>query len=246
MTHQVRNHLTLSKRQLIDCTSRGSILQTGGTVVSDSFTVTAVANSVDVELPSIETFVLAESGEITPTGSNRELNAAWLPVVGEMAATVTAWLSEIGVVLGGDGYITASITRADEVNGEAHFDDDMYTPNEGVGVAAVAADRTGPRICNGVLKTITESPRHLLSADEFRPAFEAGELEHDSFDAHTLVAFPQFGQLHAGPGPCGGPDDVRHLLVFRASTTPTTDARQYGDTRWPRTRADTVKPCETA
>ena len=221
MTDQVRNYLTLSKRQLIECAGAGAVLQTGGSVISDSFSVPAVGTEIDVALPSIETFVVSDDGAISPTGTNAKLNEAWLPSVEKMVSVVTDWLTEAGVQRTGDAYVTASITRANDVNGEAHFDDDMYNPDDGVGVAVVAADRNGPRVCTGSLSTMAESPRPLLSADEFKSAFDAGELEHESFEPHSLVGFPQFGQLHAGPGPCGGPDEVRHLLVFRASTVPT-------------------------
>ena len=42
-----------------------------------------------------------------------------------------------------------------------------------------------------------------------------------SFGAGELVLMPQFGQLHAGPGPCGTAEQRRHLMVFRGETKPT-------------------------
>lgn len=221
MANTVREHLRLTKSELLDASAPGVIPQTGATTIGTGFSVPNVYGDLSVALPSIETFVVSTTdGSIAPTGTKAELNNAWTPVVSAMAEAVFSWLADGDIALTGDAYVTASITRASEVNGEAHFDDDMYSPNEGVGFVAIAADRQGSRVCTEPLKRVTEQRRPLLSADEFKAEFEAGKLPHETFEPNTLVAFPQFGQLHAGPGPCGTGTEVRHLLVFRAATVP--------------------------
>lgn len=196
--------------------------QSGGTVLDNSFALPNVANEVGVALPSIETFLVsATDRSIMALGTNDEVNAAWLPAVAAMAETVGSWLDQNGIALAADAFITASITAADEVNGEAHFDDDQFGATDGVGVFAIVGDLVGPRALTSPLPySEVTAPHPLVVDDELKAAFAADAFDTVRFGANELVAFPQFGQLHSGPGPCGTPDQRRHLLVFRGATLP--------------------------
>ena len=224
VSETVLEHLQLTKRDLVERVGDGRVSQSGATIVRSGFPVPEIDPSLLHTIPSIETFVVSQADRsISSTGTNGPLNEAWMPTVEALASTVFHWLDEHGVGVRGDAYITASITPADDVNGEAHFDDDQFAPADGVGVVAIVADRDGSRVANSpVLLEGVRSPRPLVIDEGLKAAFADGEIDHDRFDAHTLVLFPQFGQLHSGPGPCGSAEEVRHLLVFRASTVPLT------------------------
>jgi hypothetical protein len=222
VSETVLKHLRLTKLHLVERAGDGRVSQSGATVVDSGFPVPEIDPALPHALPSIETFVVAQADRsISSMGVNGPLNEAWMPTVEALASTVFQWLDERGVALHGDAYITASITRANEVSSEAHFDDDQFAPADGVGVVAIVADRDGSRVANSaVLLEGVRAPRPLVLDDDLKAAFVDGAIDQDRFGAHTLVLFPQFGQLHSGPGPCGSADEVRHLLVFRGSTLP--------------------------
>lgn len=218
----------MTKQTLFDHAGDGHIIQSGGEVLDDNFAVPNVSASVQVSPPSIETFIVSKGAasdadrSVMAIGMNDELNEAWMPAVTAMADAVVGWLEEHSIDLAGDAYITASITVASEVNGEAHFDDDQFAPNSGAGVFAIVADLAGPRALTAPLPyPPLTAPHPLTLDDELKAEFSEGtSLERISFGANELVLMPQFGQLHSGPGPCGTPDQRRHLLVFRGETTP--------------------------
>jgi len=107
------------------------------------------------------------------------------------------------------------------VSGDPHFDDDQFMADAGTGLAVVVADRAGSRIATAsIAHDDVSAPHPLLLSDAHADAFTSGRLPQQCFDAGDVIAFPQFGQLHAGPGPVGSGDGVRHLLVLRASTLP--------------------------
>jgi hypothetical protein len=220
VTKRLVEHLRLTKQELVDLAGPDHVSQSGADVISADFHVPAIAELVSLNLPSIETFVVAAvDRSIAPMGTNDELNAAWHPTVSAMAESMFEWLDGLGIEVHSDAYITASVTLAADVNEEAHFDDDQFMPSNGVGVVAIVADRAGPRVANTVISIPdAPAPRPLVVDDQLKADFAAGRIDHDIFGAHELVVFPQFGQLHAGPGPCGSGDEARHLLVFRAAT----------------------------
>lgn len=222
MPETVLEHLHLTKRELAEASGEGHILQTGAIVLDDSFAVPRIDPSLVPALPSIETFVVSgHDRSIAAMGSNQPLNDAWMPTVEALAGVVFRSLDEHQVMVAGDAYITASITPASDVNDQAHFDDDQFNPDDGVGVVAIVADLDGSRVATGTVALEQIRPPLPLTLDERTiESFSAGTIERAAFGPHTVVLFPQFGQLHSGPGPCGGATDVRHLLVLRAATAP--------------------------
>ena len=222
MTHPVSELVGLTKQSLFDLAGDDHIVQSGGEVLDPSFAVPDVSSMMEVSVPSIETFVVSVGDRsVTPIGTNDELNNAWMPSVSAMAGAVFAWLDQYGISLAGDAYITASITQASEVNGEAHFDDDQFMPQTGASVFAIVGDLAGPRaLAEPLPYPNIKAPRPLTLDEELKAEFESGALSPVVFAANELVLMPQFGQLHAGPGPCGTEDQRRHLLVFRGETLP--------------------------
>ena len=230
MTPAVCDLVGLTKQALFDLAGDGHIVQSGGEVLDRDFAVPNVSASVEVSLPSIETFLVSKSSEpnaahsVMPIGMNAQLNDAWLPAVTAMVDAVLTWLDKNGIDLAGDAYVTASITAASEVNGEAHFDDDQFDASSGAGVFAIVADLAGPKALATPLQyPPLTAPRPLTLDEDLKAEFrDAGSLDPISFNPNELVLMPQFGQLHSGPGPCGTSDQRRHLLVFRGETVPST------------------------
>ena len=218
MSNSVIAHVQLSKQALFDHAGPGYISQTGGQVIDENFALSDVTEHVTA-LPSIETFVVSPVGEISSIGTNNSLNNAWLPMVELLVAQVRAWAQDGGIEIVGDSYVTASVTTASEVNGEAHFDDDQFSPNVGSGLVAIVGDLDGPRVAAVPIPHVDiAAPRPVVASEAIKTAFADGEIKFASYGPNQLVALPQFAQLHAGPGPCGTTDQVRHLLVYRAGS----------------------------
>lgn len=195
--------------------------QTGGDTIADSFELPQIGQEVYGSLPSIETFVLSADRTLVATGSNEALNTAWTPTIERLVESVLRWVIDMGVELVGDSYITASITAANEVNGEAHFDDDQFDPAAGAGFVAIVGDLGGTRVAGEPIPhDEVRSYQALTASDAMKAEFAQGGFGRIDYAPNQLVALPQFGQLHSGPGPCGSADEVRHLVVLRASTAP--------------------------
>ena len=219
MDRDVSGLAKLSKQSLFDAAGEGFLAQTGGELLDAHFALPSIDPTISGPLPSIETFVASTAGEISAMGTNTALNAEWQPVVERLIAAVHAWAAKSEVEFTGDAYVTASITPAADVNGEAHFDDDQFTPTAGAGLVAIVGDLSGPRVAaDPVPHDEINSPRPVVASDAIKGAFADGTISSAAYGANELVLLPQFAQLHAGPGPCGSADEVRHLLVFRAST----------------------------
>ncbi len=218
--------LGLTKQALFDRAGSGLMHQSGGLVLNHDFELPDVVAATGVSLPSIETFLLSASDRsIMTLGMNDKVNAAWMPAITSMAEAVSTWLAEHNITLAADAFITASITPAHEVNGEAHFDDDQFGAGNGVGVFAIVGDLAGPKALTSPLPYPDVTAPHPLTVDdELKAAFAADAFDSVAFGANELVMFPQFGQLHSGPGPCGDETQYRHLLVFRGETKPSEDS----------------------
>lgn len=217
----VTSLLRANKQELFDRAGSGRLQQSGAVAISTGFNLTPIDPTVPLTMPSIEMFVAGADGTITPTGPNEALNSAWEPAVRKLCRIVFDWLQTAGVTLAGDAYVTASITPAADVSGDPHFDDDQFVAEAGTGIAVVVADRAGSRVASAPIPHDDISAPHPLVVDDSNAAaFALGDLTQQTFDAGDVIAFPQFGQLHAGPGPVGSDDEVRHLLVLRAATMP--------------------------
>lgn len=222
LTDDFVQRLRLSKKEQFDPDHHGRLTQSGMAVIDDDFTVPPLGRSIDDE-PSIETFVVdPTTGAVSPTGVDEELNQAWLPTVASMAKRVLAVLAEHDVEIAGQVYVTTSITPVDAISDDPHFDDDQFSPASGVGVVAIVADQGGPRVaCSPIDVDPVPAPASIEVTEQLKASFNDGTIARQEADAHQLVLFSQFGQLHAGPGPTRSEDhDVRHLLVLRAATVP--------------------------
>ena len=221
MSSSVGEHLQLTKQQLFDCAGAGRISQTGGEVIDADFALPSIDRALLPSLPSIETFVVSTIGSLTTTGTNDAVTDAWLPTIERLVGSVGAWMQANGVEPTGDGYVTASVTAASEVNGEAHFDDDQFVPDAGTGFVAIVGDIAGPRVAAEPIPHVEiQAPRPVVTDEVLINSFAEGSIASTTYGPNELVVMPQFGQLHAGPGPSGKPDDVRHLLVYRVATVP--------------------------
>ncbi len=227
MTSNVGDHIRLSKQALFERSGPGLIGQTGGESIADSFEFTQFDSAtIAAALPSIETFVVSSDRSITATGSNEALNVAWMPAIERLVEAVFVWVERAGIEVVRDSYVTASLTSAAEVNGEAHFDDDQFDPVAGAGVVAVVGDIAGPRVASDPIPHAAIRPyQPLIASEAIRAEFAGGGYGRVDYRAGEIVVLPQFGQLHSGPGPCGTADTVRHLLVLRAKTTPSEPSR---------------------
>ena len=221
MGDAVAELVRLSKRNLSDHSGEHSIAQSGGEVIDSDFALPTVDQQLAPTLPSIETFVKSTDGAITPMGTDEALTAVWMPAVEAAARRVQHWAEGAGVEMVGDAYITVSLTSAAEVNGEAHFDDDHFDPDAGAGLVAIVGDRGGPSVASQPIPHDPVRPHQPITAtDQVKADFAHGGFGRVDYGPNQLVALPQFGQLHSGPGSCGAGDQVRRLLVFRASTVP--------------------------
>ena len=117
--------------------------------------------------------------------------------------------------------LPASITAATDVNDDPHFDDGMFSPDAGVGVVAVVGDGDGPKVATSPLPHRHLQPNTLVEVDEQqKQAFRSGSISSVDVPGGTVAVFPQFVQLHSGPGPIPNAV-VRQLMVFRVGTIPT-------------------------
>lgn len=211
----------LSKEELIAHFADGSVMQSGGEVIDSNFELPSVETNVAGALPSIVTFIVSAKRTISSTSDDDGLNAAWMPAVDRLVTTMMDWAHDADIELTGDAYVTVSVTNAHLVNGEAHFDDAQYEPGAGSGLVAVVGDLDGPSAASTPIPHVPVRPNQSLTvSNEMKDDFAGGAFGRVDYGANQLVALPQFGQLHSGPGPCGGQAEVRHLMVFRASTVP--------------------------
>lgn len=221
MSADVAELVRLSKIELFDRSGPGLVVQSGGEIIASNFSLPTIDRAIAGAIPSIETFVVSVDGEIAAMGANDDLIAAWMPAITVLADQVSRWATVSGIELASDAFVTASLTAASEVNGEAHFDDDQFDPTAGAGLVAIVGDLGGPRVAaRPIPHADIQPPRPVAASEELLESFSVGTLTSNSYGPNEVVVLPQFAQLHAGPGPCGGTDDLRHLLVYRVATSP--------------------------
>lgn len=217
--------LRLTKSRVLQATDDpavNTVRQFGAVYLDESISLPNPPADLQVNEPLIDMFVCGADGSCQATGSDETLIAYWTPVVKTMATAVYAALAEREVAVAPVAYVTASLTPGDEVVGQAHFDDDQYIPDAGVGVVAIVGSHTGPRIATGAVTV--QHPRAGLPLPVDQAVFDEFGEETSSYqqsDSGRIVLFSQFGQLHAGPALSETPDvTYRQLLVFRAETMP--------------------------
>ena len=223
-----------TKTALVASADGGStVTQTGAASLPDPFPVPAPGDCPGpVTEALIETFVIEADGSCTATGTDADLIAGWLPIVGSMTDRLLDALSRHRIPVRWPAYLTASLTPIEQVNTDPHFDDDLYVEDDGVGVVAIAASHAGPTIAYHPLQARRATPRQPLEPVEgVFERFSAGAMARQHASADRIVVFPGFGQLHAGPvidEPTTDP--VRRLLVFRAGSDPVAVRRGSGPT----------------
>jgi hypothetical protein len=161
----------------------------------------------------------------------------WQPSVTELARRVLAEARRLKIGLAGPITISASTTRWDAVNAEAHLDDAGVDPERGVGLVAIVASHAGPVAATDSIPHRPRSAPAPLDLDpsvlaDFTAAARSGrgpgpdglQGPHPGlqrFGPNRIVLFCRFGQLHAGPmldRPSDGVSVWRSLLVLRADT----------------------------
>ena len=208
-----------SKRDFIQAESHiaPAALQQHGAVALDSSTFPGWPGDLASSEAIIETFVGGDSG-VTALGSNEVFVHAWRPLAEWMNATVRSQFADLSLALGDDTFVTASLTPTVELEGLAHLDDDIYSPDENVGVVVILGQFAGPRIAAGSLRSNpVREMGQVTYSDEILEAFGADLLPHVAAGADQMVAFPQFAQLHAGPAAHHAKHlgQSRQLLVLR-------------------------------
>lgn len=226
--------LRLSKQALLALGPLGTVHQTGGGYVGDRFDLGPAATELPVpEEPRVETFMVDEAGRCTPTGTDEGLIAALQDPAERLARAIIEAMAHHGVKLADIGYLSASLTAAEQVTTTPHVDDDQFIAGDGVGMVAIAATAAGPRIATAPV-TISGAhgetrPGLPLELDEATLArFDDGSWPAQQAEGSRIVVFPQFGQVHSGPPP--GPtspaegaepgNGARALLVYRVATIP--------------------------
>lgn len=172
----------------------------------------------------IETFVVGPEAGCMSTGSDSELIAAWKPLAKALAERVFATAAEHGIPIAEPAYLTTTVTPAGQTIAEAHFDDDLFDPSDGVGLVAIVGSIDGPRVASGVLEVPSAPPGAQIPVSEKLLATfdrDEGDFEVVPIPADAIVVFPQFGQLHAGPMIDESfVGSMRYLMVLRAGTVP--------------------------
>ena len=169
--------------------------------------------------PVIEMFVAGPT-HVVATSDNNPFVGAWAPLAAWMNNTVRAALEDVGVLLAGDTYITASLTPTNTLEGVAHIDDDQFSPNDSVSMVAILGDLAGPRMATKPIRHTSLRPMAPLSfTPETLEAFASNMVDHCASGPDQLVVFPQFGQLHAGPTRhhVAHLAPLRQLLVMRSA-----------------------------
>jgi hypothetical protein len=197
-----------------------SIHQAGAAYIGTQFDMPVTPYRLTQGHPAIETFVVEPDAAIVPTGENTELVDLWQPAAQMMADEVLAACEQFGIELVTPGYLTASALPLDQVSHEPHFDDDLYTPADGVAIVAIVANHGGTRCTTTAIEVPTAPPGAPISLPvELQNRFDRGDHPSVCTDPERIAIFPQFGQLHSGPILTDlVPQTLRTLFVLRLKT----------------------------
>ena len=219
-------YLSMSKQQYLDLDARvGFLHQEGAAYIDATVPLPSVDHLPATSNAAIETFLVDEAGRCSPTGTNQALIETFEASAQQFATSVLEALRELGVEMEAPGYVTASITPCSDINGNAHFDDEQFHPDQGVGFVAILGDVGGTRVaCEPLAHEPAQAGVPIVFDPEGAERFDTGQLQIHQAEPERIVIFPQFGQLHAGPplAPLGL-DGFRRLLVFRAWTRTAVD-----------------------
>lgn len=219
--------LKQSRDGLVSRLDRGlSIHQAGAAYIGAQFEVPVTPFGLTEGNPAIETFVVEVGAPIVPTGENTELIDLWQPSAQKMADAVLEACDEFGIKLATPGYLTASALPLDQVSHEPHFDDDQYTPSDGVGIVAIVGNYGGTRCTAAAIEVPAVPPDAPISLPtELQNRFDRGDHPSVESEPERIVIFPQFGQLHSGPILTDlVPRQLRTLFVLRVKTASARDA----------------------
>lgn len=215
-------YLSLSKQEFLsESGQEGLMMQCGATYIDAEIPLPKISCELNLEKPMIETFEVSDDGSCLPLGTNRELIDLFASSAEVMAKAVLKSLTSFGVEVDGNAYLTASITMCNEINGNAHFDDEHYHASDGVGFVAIIGDRGGSRVARESIPhtSIIDDDVPVIFDQKSADDFDSGLMLIHEAEPEKLLIFPQFGQLHAGPAlASAGLTGVRRLMVMRAKT----------------------------
>jgi len=196
------------------------VVQAGGAYLPSPFPM-GTLDSPPLQESAIETFVVDAEGRCTATGGAPTLSEQWQSDAEVMAASVLGAAEYLGIDIAGPSYLTASLTPLSLVTDTPHCDIDQYDPQSGIDLVAIAASDNGPRLCFEPLKHGPVRAGLPIVFSEDIEHFADGTKAVQQAEAHRIVIFPQFAQLHSGPCQQDLPvSGQRNLFVFRATTVP--------------------------
>ena len=210
----------MSKQQLVDAGEPHELVQIGPECFAQRLSFPPEPPDQTLAEPVITTFMVDTSDRsIESLEDQSDHTSFWLPQVEWLTALVLDRLDEHGVTVASQAFATVSLTHGNDVNDEPHFDDGMFEPLAGVGAVAVVGSGDGPRVATTPLPANRPRPGTLVEVSGSNKAdFVDQTINHVSVDDGVVALFPQFAQLHSGPGPIA--EEVRQLMVFRVGTVP--------------------------
>lgn len=204
--------------------------EVGGTALLEQVGATSLgargfpgwAEGLDESVELIETYV-ADGHELATTSESMAARA-WLPVASWLHDLVSSSLTSFDIGLSSPAFITISQTPVALLEGVPHFDDDLFTPCDLPGIAAVIGQYVGPRVvAEPIAHPMPAAGSRVSVTDEMVRLFESDSATVMHCPADEVVVFPQFAQLHAGPATTHlaslGPA-CRQMAVLRSPTTP--------------------------
>ncbi|MFW2381041.1 MAG: hypothetical protein ACN4GZ_04720 [Acidimicrobiales bacterium] len=196
------------------------IRQAGAAYIGEHFEVPATPFELTQGDPAIETFVVQAEKPIVPTGENQVLIELWQPQAQKMADLVLGACAAFGISLVEPGYLTVSALPLDQVNHEPHFDDDQYTPADGVSLVAIVGTHSGSRSTTEPILVPAVAPGAPISLPpDVLAAFDEGNHPNVQSHPERVIVLPQFGQLHSGPVLSDvDPHTLRTVYVLRFRT----------------------------
>jgi hypothetical protein len=205
---------------VVPCADGFSIRQAGAAYIGGRFELPGTPFQLTNGEPAIETFVVRSGSSIAPTGDNHDLIDLWQPSAQLMADMVVAACANFGIELVEPGYLTASAVPLDRVSHEPHFDDDQFSPSDGVSIVAIVSNYGGTRCTTVPIEVPSVPPGAPIALPaQTQDSFYEGHHPSEESEPKRIVIFPQFAQLHSGPILANtDPTVLRTLYVLRFKT----------------------------